>query len=114
MKNSFHELKDSEPLHIPFDLQVTDEERTIIEEALNDIRLIAARTYREQCFILCCLLHNTDSPEIKPVISYDKIGQLFETPKIHYAIIEQVKKTLIKPLPANIPFFFNRCRSKKK
>lgn len=77
----------------------------LIEDAVSDPRLIAASTYGEQCYILCSLLNDSDNPDEKPTISYDKIGQILTEPKTYYTIIEQYNKSLRSSLPVHGPFF---------
>lgn len=72
--NQFHELKGPQPLSMPSNVKLTAEQRTLIEDALTDERLISCKTYREQCYIFCSLLHDTDYPDDKPAVSYDIIG----------------------------------------
>ena len=90
---------------MPLFTSLTEEQKQLIEDAFSDPRLIAASTYREKCFILCCLLHNTDNPDEKPDVSYDIIGKIFKEPKTHFAIIEQYDMNLKSQLPAYRPFF---------
>lgn len=79
-------------VRVPYDLKhkVTVEQQNAIYEAVEDFRFRNARTFREQCYILCSLLHNPDTD--KPIISYDTIGMLFEERKTHWFIIDEYKK----------------------
>lgn len=93
MNYSAHfELRPPLDVRVPYDLKhkVTVEQQNAIYEAVEDFRFRNARTFREQCYFLCSLLHNPDTD--KPIISYDTIGMLFEERKTHWSIIEEYKK----------------------
>lgn len=87
LMSSYHKLRDLIDLLISFDFELTEEQKIMIEEDLNDYHIIQARSFVEQCYILCCLLRKPES--YKPIISYDTIGRLFSEEKTHGSIIDE-------------------------
>ena len=87
LMSSYHKLRDLIDLLISFDFELTEDQKIMIEEDLNDYHIIQARSFVEQCFILFCLLLKPESD--KPIISYDTIGHLFSEEKKHGSIIDE-------------------------
>lgn len=91
---SYHELLPAQKLHYSESLAkiLTPKESRALLDVLTDIRLLEAVTFREQCFLLTTILHDTETEEDKTIVSYDKIGMLFDPPKNHGSIIQQAQK----------------------
>ena len=95
MAKRYHDLKPAEIIRYPSHISslLTGKQADAILDAITDIRLLEAATFREQCFILTTLLHDVDSPnEENSIISYDLIGEIFDPPRQHGSIIQQAKK----------------------
>ena len=90
---SYHDLLPAQDVSYPEGIIFTREQQEAITDALNDERFLQCMTYREQCFVLINLLHdNNNDDEDSTIITYDKIGQIFTTPRSHGSIIKAAQK----------------------
>ena len=64
-----------------------------------------ATSYREQCYILCSILHDIEADA--PIMSFEVIGSIFVPPKTLGSIIKEIQKYSRKMQAPHRPFFLN-------
>lgn len=86
MTRAYHDLLPCQPLERPNNVRLAADQS--IEYAISGIRVKEATSYREQCYILCSILHDIEIDV--PIVSYEVIGSIFVPPRIHGSVIKEI------------------------